>query len=257
MSEVTATTQSADDIEMPDELPQPDRTAVQRLRICRYDPPPTRLAESIRGRGGIVRPMFHAAWEPLSFKYDYNRAVFVDRTDDWDHQWLTCFTNDGDPMGPNSQFGQVQQAFKGLGCHLTKNAVMAQLEGMVFKTRTVEEKYKKRDGTDGRSFNVIPMEVLADYVPPAEVRVVRIGYGGGGGGVASSEPTAEVIDALKKALHGKTPAEYMDVVVFGGNPTINIDPLVGEASDPERLTERLVRYGGKVMGGRIYFPELE
>lgn len=258
MSEMTASA-ATDEIELPDELPAAERVSVMRIHHIGIELPPERLANAIKARGGKVQPMFHIAWEALSFKYDFNPEVFDDQ---YEHQWLTIFTNDGNLMGPTSQFGVVKESFKTCGYALTKNSVFQpQLTNTIWKTKLVSEKWQRKDKDgnverEGTSWNTLVVEQLPTYTPPSDPRVIKRGYGGGSSGIKAAEPSTEQIAAVKVALNGKSEDEYVDAIMFSGNPLVAADPFLAEAGDPARLTERMLRYGGKVVSGRLFFGDL-
>lgn len=245
---MTTTTQTADDVVIPETLPEPDRTWVARLHVIGYETPPERMQARRKERNLPIYPMLHVAWEALSFQYDFNPDIFPDN---YEHDWLPVYSNDGKILGDFTQFGQVHTAFKALGYPLTKNEVFkAMLEGKTFKVETKTETYKRNDGTEGRSSVTVPVEELASYTLPTPRRVVQRGYGGSS--FAPAQVSQEQIDALKIAMNGRSEDEYVDGLIENG---LIDDPFMAEATDGPRLTRRLIGYGGKVMAGRIFFEE--
>ena len=210
------------------------------------------------------QPLLHIAWEPLSYKQEFDRTVYPLRTDDFSHDQITIFTRDGRMMGGKTAMGQVKAAFNELGFKLTP-AGMKDIEGTVFVTTRAFNEYAKKnsDGTPmvddagnpvmQRDWFTKPVEVLTDYQVAADRTVVRLPRNRGGSTATrtASTITADQIQALKSALNGKTEDEYFDAVV--GTPVINCDPFLAELSEPSRLTERLVAMGGEVLKDRIFF----
>lgn len=263
MTEVTAAdATNVDEIELPDELPQPERSAVYSIATIGIEMPPARMQEAIKRRKPNARiwPMFHIGWKPLSFVYDFNPAVFTDNPDNLEHVWLTIYTDDGTLMGPSTQFGKLKEAFRAAGYQLTKNEIFKPLlTGTVWRTRTEVEDWARKDDkgnvtASGRNWLVLPVEQLTDYTPPPSPRVIRRGYGQGTGTTRTVEPTADQVAALKRVLNGKSEAEYVEAIMFGNEPLANSEPFITEMGDPPRLTERALKYGGQVVAGRIIFP---
>ena len=254
----TPNTQYVDDLELPDELPAQDRTWVARIPHIGFEMPPERMAQKRRDRGLQVMPMLHIDWEPLSFKYDFNPEVFTDNPNNYEQAWITMRSNDGRPLGGGTQFGQLFEAFKSLGHPLTKNDVFRPgIEGKIFKVRTVEEKYTDANGVARRSFTTIPVEELATYTPPTQPQVFKRGYGSGAGtGIQRTEPNADAIIALKKAINGKAEDEYTDALFDSGNPSIMCDPFMAEAADRNALTQRLKALGATFVSGRAFFEDV-
>lgn len=267
LSEITVSdVMNVDDIELPDELPQPERSAVYRIADIGIQTPPARMQASIKrrkGDGARIWPMFHMALEPLSFKLDFNPDVFTDNPNNYEDVWLTIFTDEGELMGPTTQFGKTKAAFDAAGYKITKNEVFRPLLlGTTWRTKTEVEEWSRKDKegkvtAEGKNWIILPQEQLADYTPPPAPRVIRRGYSGSSGGsVRSAEPSAEQVAALKRALNGKSEDEYVDAVMFAGDPLVSTDPFIGEAGDPALLTERAIKYGGKVVAGRVYFADV-
>lgn len=233
-------------------------TAVQRLAIIE-----TARRTFADGRTSD-QPLLHIAWEPLSFKQTFDRAVYPFRTDDFSHDWITVFNREGKPMGGKMPIGVIKAAFNDLGFTLTPDG-MKQAVGTVFvTTRTFDEYTRKNaDGTpmlddDGkpvvqRNWFTVPTEVLDNYQVAADRRVINYPTGGRGGsnGTTKAQVTEAQNAALKAALNGKSEDDYFDAVV--GTPEINCDPFLGELTDPARLTERLMALGGEVIKGKVYF----
>ena len=218
--------------------------------------------------GGLSKPLLHVAWEPLSFTQEFNRTAYPFRTDDYSHDWLTIFTRDGKVMGASMPYGQVKEAFEALDFKLTRNEVFRPLlEGKIFTVTRVREEYQQKDAEGKpavdengkpimrRNFYIKPLELLENYTPPATPRKVRYGFKESGG-VAAASVTAEQNEALKRALHGHSEDEYINAVLFGGEPLINCDPFVTEAGDAPTLTARAKALGGEDHGGRIFFKDL-
>lgn len=259
-------TQSYDDIEVPDELPEPDRTWVARIVAIGIEPPPQRMQDSRKARNLPIQPVFHIDWEPLSFKYDFNPAVFgQDNPNNYQRDWVPMLDNDGNWMGPQATFGQIKAAFKALSYNITKNEVMRPaLVGKIFKVRNKVDEYPRKEGGKpvldengkqvmNKSYMTLPVEELDSYSHVGELRIVKRGYTGGGSGIQTTEPTSDQIAALKKALHGKRPAEFTDAIFDSGDESITCDPFIKEAADGT-LEERLKRYGGQTVSGMVVFP---
>jgi hypothetical protein len=257
---MTPTTQYMDDIELPEDMATQERVSVMRIADVAFQLPPERMQAKRKERGQTIYPMFHIDWEPLSFKYDFNPAVFTDNPNNYEQQWVTMMSNDGKTLGGKTQFGQLFEAFKALGYPLTKNSVFRPLlVGKIFKVRSFNEPYTDANGVKRDSWNLVPVEELTEYTGPATPQVFKRGYGGSGGGsggVSRNEPTAEAIAALKEAINGKTEDEYADALFDSGNPIIMCDPFMAEAADKDALTARLTALGGKVISGRVFFEEV-
>jgi len=257
-----------DDIDLEADAAADAPVAVQRLQ-----------ALELVSRNG--RKQLHSAWEPLSFRQQFNRDGNDWRTDDFTHDWLMSHTNDGSRlMGSGTAFGQVRAAFAEVGVTLTKNDAMAAHVGKIFKTTRVREVYSTRVDLDdaaqmafsqsfalcspdeqkqvrsqaaksGSSYYTKPLELLTDYDPPANPKLVRIGFKDT---MEVAEATPQQIAALKVAMNGTTEGEYVDAIMDSLDNLIICDPFMGEAGDGAAMTERLVSYGGVVdSAGRITF----
>lgn len=256
-----------DELEIPEELPEPSRRLVARIAEIGYSLPPERIARRQQERGQIVRPMLHIDWEPLNVEYDFNPEVFPDNPHNYRQEWYTVYDREGNLLGSYSNFGKVYAAFKELGYPLTKNSVFRpRLVGKIFVVQLVNEPWAETDSqgnprldpVTGKpvmrpNYYVLPVEELANYTPPPVRPKLRFGYRNQGGGIARSEPTAEQIEALKRAMNGRSESEYVDAILDSGDPLINTDPFIGEAADGAKLTERLVKYGARVVNGRVFF----
>lgn len=264
-------TQNVDDIELPEELPEPDRTWVAQIPdsddAIGFMMPPQRMQDSRKTRGLPVQPVFHVDWKPLSFRYDFNPAVFDDNPNNYQRDWVPFLDNDGKLMGPQASFGQMATAFKKLGYPITKNDVFRpQLRGKIFRVQNKVEEYpEKRDGKvvldeNGKpkmrkAYTTIPVEELSEYHHIGELRTVKRGYEGSNSGIQTTEPSDAQIAALKAALHGKKPTEFTDAIFDSGDATIMCDPFIPEAENGI-LIDRLVKYGGKTISGMVVFEEL-
>lgn len=263
--EITA--QYVDDIEVPEDLPEPDRTWVARVADIGFAMPPQRMQDSRKAKNLPIQPVFHVDWEPLSFRYDFNPAIFTDNPKNYQRDWVPFLDNDGKLMGPQASFGQMAAGFKALGYAITKNDIFRpQLLGKIFKVQNKVEEYPMKENGQvvldengkpkmRKAYTTIPVEELSAYNHIGELRTVKRGYEGGSSGIKTSEPTSEQVAALKAALHGKKPAEFTDAIFDSGDMTITCDPFIKEAADGT-LLDRLTGYGGKVISGMVVFEEI-
>lgn len=234
------TTEFADDIDLDDLDTQSEPTFVAKLVEC-----------AIVRRDG--RTLWHAAWEPLSFKQVFNKEAYDFRKDDYTHDNITAVTKDGRPMGGGTLFGKVRESFKDLGYPLTRNdSFRPVLEGKVFKVRRLREEWGEPDPITRRrraSFAIQPIEEIEGYSIPANREVRRIGFKDN---IEQAQVSPDQIRKLKAALNGWKPEEFMDALMDSGDPAINCDPFVAEAAKGTLLT-RLVEYGGSVRDGAVFF----
>lgn len=261
--------QLVDDIELPEELPEPDRTWIARVAHIALQRPNARTVARRTERKQPIYPILAVDWEPLNFKYDFNPAVFTDNPKNYQRDEYAVYDNDGQVLPTFSSFGKVKEGFQKLGYKITKNEVFRPvIEGKIFKVKNVIEEYTPKDPEGNpqidpktgkpvviKIYITVPVEELSEYKHPGDLRVVRRGYQGGGGGIASNEPSAEAMEAAKRALHGKRPAEFTDALFDSGDPAIMGDPFIAEAAN-NTLEERMKRAGGQMVAGTLVFPEL-
>lgn len=254
---VTATDTELD-LEELDEEARSSSTIVQRCVYVR--------TEKLTRRDGTqsAEPQLHIAWEPLSFEQRFDRAVYPLRTDDYTHDWLPIFSRAGKPLSGKMPYGRVKKAFNDLGFAFKPGPDgYERIAGQVFVTQRVMDSYVMKDSDGNPMLNddgtervretyfTIPVELLTDYEPPAERRIITYPRQRANGARATAPAITEPqIAALKRALAGKTEDEYFDAVV--ATPEINCDPFLSELANGT-LTDRLLALGGEVIKGRIYF----
>lgn len=287
-----ATAAPVAETEVPEELPDTSvTTAVQELVDVGFYPMPDRLAESRRQRGLNTPDIFKVVFRPRSYSLDVNPEWRDEGPHDCNVDVHFVFTNDGPLMGRNSPFGKVKEAFQavteaaGNPIKLTKNSVFRdKLIGMLFETETGDDSYVRRnperdDGQwvdeDGNpdeeaikkatrhNYYSLPIAVIDEdeWTEPPEnaKRNVRRGYRGAGGVVEQAvEVSEEQEEALKRAINGKAEEEYPDALFESEDSEIlMVAPFMNEAAAGNTLTARAKALGGKVLGGRVYFAELE
>ena len=230
------------------------------------------------------RPQLHVAWEPRSYKQVWNKADIPWRKDDYTHDWLTSHSGDGRLMGGDTDFGVVRAAFEEVaGVPLQRNEQFQPLlQGRIFKTVRVRRPYSTTDDLNGEarktydkafidcsqdekkavraaaptskaSYFIKPIEALDEYTPPANPKVVRLGFKDT---IEVAEATSAQNAALRAALNGRATDEYINALLESGDDLIICDPFMTEAGDGDALTERLTALGGKVVNGKIYFAEV-
>lgn len=278
------------EVEIPETLPTNPNVSVQKLYDIGFFEPPAALKASKEKRGLMPYPMLKVVWEPQSFELDRNPDNEFQQRDGGPYncniEWYSMYTNDGMLFGPTSLFGQFHERITEItGVKLTKNSVFRpELRGLLFTTERKDDPYIRRNpdredglwvlvdgdgepvvGEDGKfvldeeavkahtrhNYFTFPVEKLDEFTPLPNRRVIRVGYGG-------SVPEVTVSDAqltaLKEAMNGKSEEEYADALFDSAESDIlMVEPFMSEVADGTRMTARLVKAGGKVVSGRVYF----
>jgi len=219
----------------PDKLREPIRIATFRVKSSRFAPPrPEYMA-----KGGPNVLQWHLELEPLSFKYDDGgndtRAVNLFANEDNYARYQE--TPDGNLMvGKRSPLFILGTAFKEAGCPVTSDPSV--VEGLIFECELVQT-----GGKDGKWMQ-LPRKLLAEYTPPADIRIIphfgkRDSEGatplGDGAGTVSTLTEEQAIDLAVNALAGKPAGE--DLTTLSGLPELMQEPWMSKVIGGELLQE--------------------
>jgi hypothetical protein len=242
------------DFEVPEQLPERSSEAVYRVLAAGAQLPPARMS----AKSNNTHLHFHMVMDPLSFRYDSDLSLFEDN---FEQVWAPIYDRNGKLQGPDSNFGEIKEAFLAIGYPITNAASAQALVGktFLFRNRKKTRTFKKADASgntteDSRdTWLLLPVEEIANYEPSGVVPTVTRGKKAAVPSAANVPDNAAVaLPILKQLLEGKREDEYFATIMGSGNPEVSKAPYIVEAStDPKALTARLQAIGMRQIDGRL------
>lgn len=245
------------DFEVPEHLSENASEIIGRVLGLGGALPPAKMVQ----KSNNPYMHFHTIVEPLSVKYDSDLTKF---DDNFEHIWTPMYTQSNKPQGPQSNFGELKEAFAKCGFVITNAESVKPIVGKVFRfvnrKKTID--FGKVNATTGLKdkdekdfWLLIPVEVMPDnWQPTGTVQTIQRPRNRNTVPSAASVGgnDAVVLPKLREILDGVAENEYLQAIIASGDSEVGVQPYITEAGgNPSALTARLTAIGMKVVDGKL------